>query len=141
MATCDHPSDLIQRIAYPVVQRPGLRIHSRIAALLTKDEKHAPIPSSPQRKEVDALFREIEAGAKSGRNPLAGLAPWPSVSPPAGGNYHSAVSHGATAQETNADDVVLTATAAAAGNAMKLQAPNLRLHTFIQPALAFRASA
>ena len=72
MATCDHPSDLIQRVAYPVVQRPGLRIHTRIAALLTKDDKHAPIPPSPQRVEEDSLFREIEAGAKLGRNPLAG---------------------------------------------------------------------
>jgi len=72
MATCDHPSDLIQRVAYPVVQRPGLRIHPRIAALPTEDDKHAPIPPSRQRVEEDSLFREIESGAKLGRNPLAG---------------------------------------------------------------------
>src|ERR1017187_4461699 len=72
MATCDHPSDLIQRVAYPVVQRPGLRIHPRIAALPTEDDKHAPIPPSRQRVEQGSLFGEIESGAKLGRNPLAG---------------------------------------------------------------------
>jgi hypothetical protein len=28
MATCDHPSDLVHRIAYPSLGRPGLRIDS-----------------------------------------------------------------------------------------------------------------
>ena len=72
MATCDHPSDLIQRVAYPVVQRPGLRICPRIATLPTKGEKTAPIPPSRQALEENSLFREIESGARLGRNPFAG---------------------------------------------------------------------
>jgi protein TonB len=72
MATCDHPSDLVQRIAYPILQRPGLRIDPRIAALLTEEEKHPPIPPRRQGVEQGSLFREIESGAKLGRNPLAG---------------------------------------------------------------------
>jgi periplasmic protein TonB len=72
MATCDHPSELVYRIAYPSLQLPGLRIDPRIAALPTEEEKHAPIPPSRQGVEQDSLFREIESGAKLGRNPSAG---------------------------------------------------------------------
>ncbi len=72
MATCDHPSELVYRIAYPSLQRPGLRIDPLIAALPAEEEKHAPIPPSRQGVEEGSLFREIESGAKLGRNPLAG---------------------------------------------------------------------
>src|ERR1700751_4577024 len=71
MATCDHPSDLVQCIAYPILQRPGLRIDLRVAALPAEEEKQLPVPSSQQGIEEGSLFREIESGAL-GRNPLAG---------------------------------------------------------------------
>ena len=72
MATCDYPSDLVQRIAYPTLQRPGLRIDPRIAALPAEEEKQLPVPSSQQGIEEGSLFREIESGAKFRRNPWAG---------------------------------------------------------------------
>ncbi|MGB6247937.1 MAG: TonB family protein [Terriglobales bacterium] len=73
MATFDYPSDLVHRIPYPAIPRPGRRIDLRVAALPAEEEetKHAPIP--PRRQvEEDSLFREIESGARLGRNPLAG---------------------------------------------------------------------
>ena len=72
MATCDHPSDLVQRIAYPILQRPGLRIDLRVAALPAEEGKQIQVPSSRQHIEESSLFREIESGAKLGRNPFAG---------------------------------------------------------------------
>jgi len=72
MATCDHPSDLVHRIAYPTFQRPGLRIDWRVAALPAEEEKQLPVPSSQQGMEEGSLFREIESGAKFRRNPWAG---------------------------------------------------------------------
>jgi periplasmic protein TonB len=72
MATCDHPSDLGQRIAYPSLHRPGLRIDFRVAALLEEEKRDLPVPSSQQGIEECSLFREIESGAKLKRNPLAG---------------------------------------------------------------------
>jgi len=72
MATCDHPSELVYRIAYPSLQRPGLRIDPRIAGLPAEEGKQDPIPPIRQGVEGGSLFREIESGAKLGRNPLAG---------------------------------------------------------------------
>ena len=72
MATCDHPSDLFHRIAYPTLPRPGLRVDLRVAALPAEEEKHAPVPASQQGIDEGCLFREVESGAKLGRNPLAG---------------------------------------------------------------------
>jgi periplasmic protein TonB len=72
MATCDHPSDLAQSIAYPILQRPGRRINLRVAAFPAEEEEQLPVPSSQQGKEEDPLFREIESGAKLARNPFAG---------------------------------------------------------------------
>jgi periplasmic protein TonB len=72
MATFDYPSDLVHRIPDPTIQRPGLRIDLRVAALPAEEEKHSPIPPSRQGVEEGSLFREIESGAKLGRNPLAG---------------------------------------------------------------------
>jgi len=72
MATFDYPSDLVHRIPYPTIQRPGLRIDLRVAALPAEEGNHAPIAPSRQGLEEGSLFREIESGAKLGRNPLAG---------------------------------------------------------------------
>jgi protein TonB len=72
MATCDQPSELAYRIAYPSIQRPGLRIDPRSARLPVEEKKHSPIRSGQPGIEEGSLFREIEAGAKLGRNPLAG---------------------------------------------------------------------
>jgi periplasmic protein TonB len=72
MATCDQPSELVYRIAYPSVQRLGLRIDPRIAPLPAQGEKQLPVPSSQQEIEEGSLFREIESGAKLKRNPWAG---------------------------------------------------------------------
>ena len=72
MATCDQPSELAYRIAYPSIQRLGVRIDPRIAQLPAQGEKQLPVPSNQQGVEESSLFREIEPGAKLGRNPLAG---------------------------------------------------------------------
>jgi periplasmic protein TonB len=72
MATCDHPSDLVQRIPYASLHRPGLRIDFRVAALLEEEKSELPVPSSQQGFEECSLFREIESGAKLKRNPMAG---------------------------------------------------------------------
>jgi protein TonB len=72
MATCDQPSELAYRIAYPSVQRLGLRIDPRNARPSAEEKKQLPFPSSQQGIEEDTLFREIEPGANLERNPLAG---------------------------------------------------------------------
>ena len=72
MATCDQPSELVYRIAYPSVQRPGLRIDPRIARFPAEEERKLPVRSSQREIEEGSLFREIESGAKLERNPLAG---------------------------------------------------------------------
>jgi protein TonB len=72
MATCDQPSELAYRIAYPSVQRLGLRIDPRIAPSPAQAERQLPVPSSQQEIEEGSLFREIESGAKLKRNPWAG---------------------------------------------------------------------
>ncbi len=73
MATCDHPSELVYRIAYPSLQRPGLRIDPRIAALPTEEEKRSPASASLQGVEAGDIFREslIASGKSRGRNPWA----------------------------------------------------------------------
>lgn len=70
MATYDHPSDLVHRIAYPTVQRLGLRIDSRAAALPAEEEKQLPVRSNLQRKEVGGIFYLIEPRP---RNPCAAI--------------------------------------------------------------------
>jgi protein TonB len=70
---CDHPSDLLHSIAYPSLGKAGVRTDRRhLPALPAQEEKHAPVPLGQQGIEEDTLFREIESGAKLGRNPLAG---------------------------------------------------------------------
>ena len=70
MATCDHPSELVYRIAYPSLQRPELRIDPRIAALPTEKEKQLPVRSNLQGKEVGDIFYII--GPRP-RNPWAAV--------------------------------------------------------------------
>ena len=70
MATCDHPSDLVHRIAYPTIQRPALRIASRVAALPAEEEEQLPVRSNLQGKEVGDIFYLIEPRP---RNPWAAI--------------------------------------------------------------------
>src|SRR5215471_315413 len=69
MATFDHPSELALRLPYPNLHRPGLRIDHRIAALPAEEEKQPPIHSNLQEaKEVDSIFYFVEPRP---RNPWA----------------------------------------------------------------------
>ena len=68
MATCDHPSDLVQRIAYPILQRPGLRIDLRVAALPAEEEEQLPVRPNLQGEELGDIFYFIEPRP---RNPFA----------------------------------------------------------------------
>src|ERR1017187_9926669 len=70
MATCDHPSDLVHRIAYPTVHRPGLRIDSWVAALPAEEEKQLSVRSNLQGKEAGDIFYLIEPRP---RNPWAAI--------------------------------------------------------------------
>jgi len=70
MATFDHPSDLVHRIPYPIVQRPGLRIDSRVAAWPAEEEKQPPVRSNLQGKQVGDIFYLIESRP---RNPSAAI--------------------------------------------------------------------
>jgi len=70
MATCDHPSDLVHRIAYPSLGRPGLRIDWRSAASPAEGEKELPVRTNRQGKEVGDIFYLIEARP---RNPWAAI--------------------------------------------------------------------
>jgi periplasmic protein TonB len=70
MATCDHPSDLVQRVAYPTIHRTGLRTDSRVAALPAQEQKQFPVLSNVQGKEVGDIFYFIESRP---RNPLAAI--------------------------------------------------------------------
>jgi protein TonB len=67
MATSDHPSDLVHRIAY---LSPGLRTDSRLPALPSEEEKPS---SSLPRVEPGDIFREslIASGQARRRNPWA----------------------------------------------------------------------
>jgi protein TonB len=70
MATWDHPSDLVHRIAYPTLQTPGLRIDSRVAVLPAGEEKQLPVRSNLQGKELGDIFHLIEPRP---RNPWAAI--------------------------------------------------------------------
>jgi periplasmic protein TonB len=75
MATCDHPSDLVHRIAYPSLGRPGLRTHWQLPALLPEEEKRSSASSSLQGVEAGDIFREslIVSGKSRPRNPWAAV--------------------------------------------------------------------
>ncbi len=68
MATCDHPSDLVHRIAYPSFGRPTWRTDSRVEALPAEKEKQLPVCPNLQGKEAGDIFYFIE---RRPRNPLA----------------------------------------------------------------------
>src|ERR1035441_8625854 len=70
MATCDHPSDLIHRIAYPSLGRPGLRTDSWLPTLPRKKEELSSASSNLQGKEVGDIFCLIESPP---RNPWAAI--------------------------------------------------------------------
>ena len=59
MATSDHPSDLVHRMAYPSLGRPGLRTDWRLPAL-PEAEKQLPVRSNLQEKEVGNIVYLIE---------------------------------------------------------------------------------
>ena len=73
MATCDYPSDLVHRIAYPPLGRPRLRTDWRLPASSPEEGKRSSASSSLQGVETVDLFREsLIASGKSGRrNPWA----------------------------------------------------------------------
>src|SRR5208282_2219479 len=73
MATCDHPSDLLHRITYPSLGRPGLRTDWPLPALSPEEEKRSSASSSLQRVEAGDIFREslIASGKSRPRNPWA----------------------------------------------------------------------
>ncbi len=70
MATCDHPSDLVHRVAFPTVPRPGLRIDLRVAALPAREEKQPPVRFNLQGKELGDIFYLVETRP---RNPWAAI--------------------------------------------------------------------
>jgi len=73
MATFDHPSDLVHRIAYQPTERRALRIDSRVPASLAKDEKQIDGRSITQRNELGDIFYFIE---RRPHNPWAAIASW-----------------------------------------------------------------
>jgi len=70
MATCDHPSDLVRRIAYPALVRPGLRIDPRSAAFPAESEEQLPARSNLEGKQVGDIFYLVESRP---RNPWAAM--------------------------------------------------------------------
>ena len=74
MATFDCPSDLVHRIAYPSLGRPGLRTDSRrLPALPAEEEERSSASASLQGVEAGDIFREslIASGKSRRRNPWA----------------------------------------------------------------------
>lgn len=70
MATNDHPSNLVHRIAYP---SPGLRTDWRLPALPPEEKKQSSASSSLPGVEAGDIFREslIASGQSRRRNPWA----------------------------------------------------------------------
>jgi len=76
MATFDCPSDLVHRIAYPSLRRPGLRTDSwRLPALPAEEEKRSSASSTLQGVEAGDIFSEslIASGKSRPRNPWAAV--------------------------------------------------------------------
>ena len=67
MATFDHPTDLVHRIAYPITQRPRPRA-PRVAALPVEEEEQLSVRSNLQGSEAGDIFYFIEPRP---RNPWA----------------------------------------------------------------------
>ena len=76
MATFDCPSDLVHRIAYPSLGRPGLRTDSRrLPGLPAEEEKRPSASSSLQGEEAGDIFSEslVASGKSRPRNPWAAV--------------------------------------------------------------------
>jgi periplasmic protein TonB len=73
MATFDHPTDLIHRIAYPPTEGRAWRVDSRGPASVAKAEKQIQVCSDMPRNEVGEIFYFIE---RRPRNPWAAIASW-----------------------------------------------------------------
>lgn len=61
MATCNYASNLVLRIAYPTVARPGLGVDRASAALPGESEGQLLVCSSLQKKQVDNIFYLAES--------------------------------------------------------------------------------
>jgi len=73
MATCDHPTDLVHRIAYPSRERSGARIDSRFPAFLADEERELPVDPQ-QRNEVGNIFYVIESRPRNPWSVIGSLA-------------------------------------------------------------------
>lgn len=74
MATYNHPSDLVHRIAYPSAERPGLRNDSRIASF-PNEANEQPVSSSPESAKDNLVFHSL---IESGEN-LTRRNPWTTI--------------------------------------------------------------
>src|SRR5215469_14339994 len=83
----------------------------RIIAGARRKEASRPFPPSEERTRQHLLFHRTEAAKSLGGVWIAGV----SLGAPAGAHYYPPVSHGSTAQDGAADDVV-PATAARRGS-------------------------
>ncbi len=74
MATCDHPTDLVHRIACRSRERSGARINSRFPALAAEEERELPVRPPQQRNEVGNIFYVIESRPRNPRAVIGSLA-------------------------------------------------------------------
>jgi periplasmic protein TonB len=61
MATCDHPSELVYGIAYPSLQRPGLRMEMPVPVSRAEDKARPAGSSSLQGIEAGEVFHSLIA--------------------------------------------------------------------------------
>jgi len=71
MATFDHPSDLVHRIAYKPTENRAVRLDPRVRASFAKAEKQVQVRSDAQGNEAGNIFYFIE---RRPRNPWAAIA-------------------------------------------------------------------
>ena len=74
MATSNHPSDLVHRIAYPSLGRPGLRTDWRLPALAEDEEKQLPLCSNLRGKEISDIFYLTEPRPRNPWSAIGALA-------------------------------------------------------------------
>ena len=144
MATCDHPSDLVHRIAYPSLGRPGLRTDSAASSIAAGGGKTAFCLFQPARSRSwrhisrkSNCIGEVTTAKSLGGSWIAGLP----VAPPAGGSCHSAVSHGSAPQEGNADDVISAAATGRGWESHEASSAQARVHIHPDKHWHYRASA
>jgi len=73
MATWDHPSDFVQRVVYPSIDRQGVRTDSRVQRFRAEDDKE--LRSQSEQPKPGDIFQELIV---SGRNSRA-RNPWAAV--------------------------------------------------------------